>query len=112
LVSLADFQRLGSVGLASARDFLVLGLGRVTDLVGRDPIELYHRLEHVTGHRHDPCVEDVMRCAVAQAEDPDLPVAWRDWWHWTPLRGQNRTARPDEDASAPRGRARPSKRTL
>ncbi|MBK7874532.1 MAG: WYL domain-containing protein [Planctomycetes bacterium] len=81
LAALAAFQRLGSVGLETARDFVVLGLARVEDLAGRDPVALYRELERRTRTKHDPCVEDVFRCAIAQAEEPGLAPKLREWWH-------------------------------
>jgi hypothetical protein len=94
IAALADFQQLASVGLESARDFVVLGMQRIEDLAGREPVELYEELCRRTQARHDPCVEDMIRCAVAQAEDPRLTTTHGDWWHWTSLRGLPRTARP------------------
>jgi len=88
LVRLARFQVLGSVSLETARDFVQLGFERVDDLRGQDPIELYRRMCTLTRSRQDPCVEDAFRCAIAQAERPELPPRWRQWFHWTPLRGQ------------------------
>jgi predicted DNA-binding transcriptional regulator YafY len=82
------FQQLGSIGPACALDLVQLGFRAVEELRGTDPNELYTRLCELTGARQDPCVEDTLRCAVAQAERPDLPEKWRQWYHWTPLRGQ------------------------
>ena len=81
------FQELGSVGPACAKDFLLLGFKKVADLKGQDPNKLYTRLCELTKSKQDPCVEDVLRCAVAQAENPRLPKKWKDWWSWTPYRG-------------------------
>ena len=81
------FQELGSVGPACAKDFLLLGFRKVADLKGQDPNKLYTRLGELTKSKQDPCVEDVLRCAVAQAENPRLPKKWKDWWSWTPYRG-------------------------
>ena len=53
--------------------------------------ELYHRLCAVTGERHDPCCEDVFRCAIAQARDPFLRTEQKKWWYWTRVR-KTRTA--------------------
>lgn len=94
LVALARFQRLGSVGLETARDLLVLGITRVEDLAGRDARTLHRELERRTRTKHDPCVEDVFRCAIAQAEEPELAPELRDWWRWTSLRGAAPDARP------------------
>jgi predicted DNA-binding transcriptional regulator YafY len=81
------FQELGSVGPACAKDFLLLGFRKVSDLKGQDPNKLYARLCELTKSKQDPCVEDVLRCAVAQAENTQLPKKWKDWWTWTPYRG-------------------------
>ena len=89
------FQELGSVGPACAKDFLLLGFRKVADLKGQDPNRLYTRLCELTRSRQDPCVEDVLRCAVAQAEYPRLPEKWKQWWAWTPYRGTDAGALPD-----------------
>jgi len=90
------FQELGSVGPACAKDFLALGFKKVSDLKGQDPNELYRRLCELTKSKQDPCVEDVLRCAVAQAEIPALPKKWKDWWSWTPWRGLSAGELPPE----------------
>jgi hypothetical protein len=90
------FQELGSVGPACAKDFLLLGFRKVADLKGQDPNKLYARLCELTKSKQDPCVEDVLRCAVAQAEIPGLPKKWKDWWSWTPWRGLSAGELPPE----------------
>ena len=90
------FQELGSVGPACAKDFVLLGFRKVEELKGQDPNVLYARLCELTRTRQDPCVLDVLRCAVAQAEHPDLPAKWRDWWHWTPHRDLARGELPPQ----------------
>lgn len=96
LVALARFQQLGSVGLETARDFVALGFECVDDLRGHDAKELYARMCELTRSRQDPCVEDAFRCAIAQAEHPDLPARWREWHRWTPLRGSAPGTLPPE----------------
>ncbi|WP_196609377.1 helix-hairpin-helix domain-containing protein [Nitratidesulfovibrio oxamicus] len=80
------FAGLRSVGPATRRDLDLLGVHTLAELAAADPQELYDRLCAVTGQRHDPCVLDVFACAVAQARDPHLPAARRDWFAWTPHR--------------------------
>lgn len=77
---------LRSVGPATRRDLELLGVRTLADLAAANPQELYDRLCARTGQRHDPCVLDVFACAVAQARDPRLPDAQRDWFAWTPHR--------------------------
>ena len=59
----------------------------------------------LTNSKQDPCVEDVLRCAVAQAEHPALPKKWKDWWTWTPWRGLSAGELPP-----PLAKALPSRR--
>jgi len=99
------FQELGSVGPACAKDFLLLGFRSVSELRGQDPNRLYTRLCELTRTRQDPCVEDVLRCAVAQAQDPRLPEKWKHWWTWTPYRGL-----PAGELPPPLAKARPPRR--
>ena len=77
---------LGSVGPAMVRDFQLLGITRVEQLVGRDPEQLYHKLCGITGSKQDICVLDVFRCAVAQAENPELSAEKRQWFYWSRVR--------------------------
>ena len=77
---------LAGIGPAMMRDFEVLGIRSVEQLADCDARELYDRLCMITGDRHDPCCEDVFRCAVAQARNPHLPAEQRNWWYWTKVR--------------------------
>lgn len=79
-------EDLSGIGLAMLADFERLGVKSVGDLARRDPRELYDRLCRITRTRQDPCVLDVLSCAVAQARDPRLPAARRRWWWWSRLR--------------------------
>lgn len=70
------------MGPAIAADLRRLGVRRTTDLVGRDPQELYERLEDLDGGPVDRCVLYVFRAAVHRAGgasgDPELAK----WWNW------------------------------
>lgn len=65
------------------RDFERLGIRSVRELAKRNPEKLYDRLSEATGQRHDICCLDVFRAAVAQARNPRLPAAQRQWWYWS-----------------------------
>ncbi|MGA2182791.1 MAG: helix-hairpin-helix domain-containing protein [Bryobacteraceae bacterium] len=82
---------LASVGPATLADFEVLGIRSMEQLARCEAHELYQRLCALTGERHDPCCEDVFRCAIAQARDPFLRAEQRKWWYWTRVR-KTRTA--------------------
>jgi len=74
---------LRSVGRATLDDFRVLGVSSLEELAKCDPQNLYDRLCVITKTRQDPCVLDVFHCAVAQARNPRLPAAQKDWWWWS-----------------------------
>jgi len=78
-----ELGNLDSIGPAMLRDFERLGVRTVVQLAKRNPVELYDRLCRLTGARQDPCVLDVFSCAVAQARNPHLPKAQRQWFWWS-----------------------------
>ena len=79
---------LAGVGPAIERDIRALNVHSVLELAACDGDELYRRLCDQTGTRQDPCVLDTLRCAVAQARDPRLPLEQRNWWWWSQKRKQ------------------------
>ena len=90
---------LDGIGPAMKADLDRLGVRDVAGLARREPRALYDRLCELTGVRQDPCVLDTFACAVAQARDPDLPPAQRQWWWW---RSGRRRALPGLTRSFPR----------
>ncbi|MWA06853.1 mitomycin resistance protein [Actinomadura sp. LD22] len=78
----SDLTGLVNVGRAVARYFERIGVTRVEQLAGRDPVELYEEMSAAYGQRLDPCLLDTVMSAVDQAEGrPAHP-----WWHYTPER--------------------------
>lgn len=73
---------LSSVGPAILRDFERLGIRSVAQLARRNPESLYEQMAVLDG-AHDICLLDVFRAAVAQARNPRLPAAHRQWWYWS-----------------------------
>ena len=72
-----------SVGPAMLRDFEKLGIRSVAQLARTNPEKLYERLCEVTRQSQDICCLDVFRAAIAQARNPRLPAAQRNWWYWS-----------------------------
>lgn len=70
---------LPNIGKAGAADLSLLGIKKPSDLVGRDPYEMYERLCNITGCRHDPCVIDVF-ISVTRFIGGDKP---QPWWAYT-----------------------------
>jgi hypothetical protein len=85
-VGARQLKDLVSIGPAMLRDFARLGVDSVEQLARCDADELYQRISAMDGKRHDPCVLDTYRAAIAQARDPDLPAEQRIWWYWSRLR--------------------------
>jgi len=88
-----QLEDLASIGPAMMKDFEQLGIRSVRELARRSPEKLYEQLCAVTGQRQDICVLDVFRAAVAQARDPKLPAAQRNWWYWSRLRKKGESDR-------------------
>lgn len=78
-----ELRDLDGIGPKMLADFEKLGIHSVGQLSRTSGDELYQRLCAITGTRQDPCVLDVFRCAVAQAQNPDLPAEQRVWWFWS-----------------------------
>lgn len=77
---------LTSVGPATVADFEDLGITEVEHLVDKDASELFSQLVAIRGQRIDPCCEDVFRCAIEQARNPQLPKEKRQWYYWSKIR--------------------------
>ena len=87
-----ELKDLASIGPAMLRDLELLGIRSVQQLARRSPEQLYEKLCAVTGQAQDICVLDVFRCAVAQARNPKLPAAQRNWWFWSRQRKRKENA--------------------
>ncbi len=86
-----ELRDLDGIGAAMLRDFELLGVRDVKALARRNPETLYEQLCKLTGKSQDICVLDVFRCAIAQARNPRLPAAQRNWWYWSRKRKKSRT---------------------
>lgn len=87
-------QVIPGIGPSLAGDLRLLGYHQPSELCSADPEMMYRRLEAKTGHRQDPCVLYVFRCAVyfARTADPDPELL--KWWHW-----KDRTLPPSGEPS-------------
>lgn len=75
----ARLEDLPNVGRAIAEDLHTIGIHAPGDLIGEDPLAMYHRLNTRTGVRHDPCVADAFMAIVDfMAGGPARP-----WWAFT-----------------------------
>jgi hypothetical protein len=74
---------LVSIGPAMLRDLELLRIRSVAQLARKNPQRMYRDLCRLTGQAQDICCLDVFTAAVAQAQDPQLPVEQRQWWYWS-----------------------------
>ena len=75
-------EEIPNVGKAVAEDFRAIGILQPKDLKGKDGIELYHKLNKVTGTRHDPCMADTFMAAVDFMNGGKAGP----WWNFTKKR--------------------------
>lgn len=75
-------RRIPGAGPSLARDVRLLGIEKIADLAGRDPEELYRRLEERVGHHVDRCVLQVFRSSVYFAGQTRPEPELTRWWNW------------------------------
>ena len=92
----SELEQIPNVGPKIARKLRQIRIQHPSDLIGKDPYDLFDTLCHLDGKRHDPCLLDVFIAAVAFSEGG----AARPWWKYTAERKKNwpgdleRTLRP------------------
>lgn len=92
-----DLTGLVNVGRSVARHFESIGVTRIAQLVGEDPVGLYERMSAAAGQRLDPCLLDTVMSAVDQAEgEPGRP-----WWSYTPERKRLQAERQTPGPAGP-----------
>ena len=77
-----ELQTIPGVGPSLARDLRLLGIEKIADLAGREPEELYRRLEERVGHHVDRCVLYVFRSSVYFAGQTRPEPELTRWWNW------------------------------
>jgi len=80
--SLQELQTIPGIGKSLSRDLLDLGIRRVKDLKGRDPEQLYQKLNKLRNTHIDRCVLYTFRCAVYFASETKHDPQLLKWWNW------------------------------
>jgi len=80
--ALRALQEIPGVGPSIAADLYALGIRAPSDLVGRDPDDLYERSCRHQGVRVDRCLLYVYRCAVHYATHLPRDPQRCKWWNW------------------------------
>ncbi len=72
-------QDIPNIGLSITGDLKAIGIETPSQLVGKDPYDLYRRSNSARGLQQDPCLLDCLISAVRFMEGaPALP-----WWKYT-----------------------------
>jgi len=79
---LKELQCIPSIGKACSLDLWNLGIRSIADLKGRNPAELYGKLNAITGVTHDICMLYTFRCAVYFATEQEHDSEKLQWWYW------------------------------
>lgn len=96
---LRELRTIPGVGKRIAEDFWEIGICTVRDLVGRDPIELYEKLNLVKGYRVDRCMLYTFRCAVYYASNEAHDAKLLKWWNWKDRQDSTRTAKKSSETA-------------
>lgn len=79
---LKELQTIPSIGKACALDLWNIGIRGVADLSAKNPLELYNKLNAVSGFTHDICMLYTFRCAVYYASEQRHEKEKLNWWYW------------------------------
>ena len=79
---LKELQVIPGIGKACALDLWDLGIRKVSDLKGKNPITLYNRSNKLVGVIQDPCLLYTLRGAVYFASKKRLAKEKLNWWYW------------------------------
>jgi hypothetical protein len=77
-----DLREIPGVGEKISHKLNLVGIHTVEDLRGREPGDLYRKLEGVTAFPVDRCVLYVFRAAVYYAENEEHDPELLKWWNW------------------------------
>ncbi len=78
---MSNLRSIPGIGKSLAQDLYDIGIKKVSDLKGKNPEKLYHKLEKLRGVHQDRCVLYTFRCAVYFAEGGKNPKKLL-WWNW------------------------------
>ena len=68
-----------NIGKAVSRDLELLGIHHPSELIGKDPYQMYDDLCRITQQRHDHCMIDTFIAAVRYMQGEPA----QKWWAYT-----------------------------
>lgn len=81
-VLLKQLTIIPGIGKSLAKDLWRLGIHTVPDLKNKNPMQLYQKLNAITGTKQDTCVLYTFRCAVYYATEKNHSPEKLKWWYW------------------------------
>jgi hypothetical protein len=63
-------------------DLHAIGIFKIEDLIGKDPMDLFEQSNRIAGIVQDRCLLYVFRCAVYYAETKNPDPEKLKWWNW------------------------------
>jgi len=81
-IILKQFRTLPSIGKACSLDLWNMGFRNIHELKGQNPMELYERLNKITGLKHDICMLYTFRCIVYFVTEKNHDILKLNWWYW------------------------------
>ena len=81
-----SLQSIPGVGPRMSVLFNDVGVHKVSDLKGRNPVRLYQELIKTKGKHIDRCVLYVIRCAVYYANKKNHNPSMLKWWNWKDIK--------------------------
>lgn len=82
--NISELIELPNIGKAIAAMLYMIQINKPTDLIGKEPLQLYRQLCDKSDKRIDPCVLDVFISAVHFMESGEAV----SWWKFTEQRKQ------------------------
>ena len=79
---MSDLKNIPGVGKSIEQDLINIGIEQISDLVGKDPEELFNKSCLVKGFKEDRCLLYVFRLAVYFAENENKEAEKLKWWYW------------------------------
>ena len=82
--AIKELTVIPGIGKSIANDLVKIGINRVADLKGKNPVQLYDKLNKRSGFVQDKCLLYAFRCAVYYAETPKEKQKTEKlkWWNW------------------------------
>ncbi|MBC1375740.1 Mitomycin resistance protein mcrB [Listeria sp. FSL L7-0091] len=79
-----DLIKLPGIGKKMVLMLNEIGIQKIADLKGKNPLDLYENTCVKRGERMDPCVLYTYRCAVyvAETDKTEQNAELRKWWNW------------------------------